>query len=202
MKLRTILVLVMTFLVAVTATTFSFAVYERQKKTLLEGIDAKLLAVAESARNLLPADFHDRIDDKNSLSEPDYLQIVDKYNKLSERTGLQYIWSLIQIDGRTLFTTGTSTSKDVKNGDHALFFDVHTNPQAYTHTFESMEIQHSSFMDKWGAGRMVTVPSIDVQGRKFLFIELHGGTMSIESEKGQGTRVTIDFPKERMVPTK
>ena len=144
-------------------------IYERQKQTLLEGIDSKLLAVAQSARTLLPADFHDRIENKSSVSSDDYLRIVDKYNKLSLKAGLQYIWSVMIADDALVFTTGTSTSKNVKNGDHALFFDVHSNPAAYAESFKSMEIQHSTFRDKWGAGRMVTVPAVDARGRKFLF---------------------------------
>ena len=169
LKLRTILVLVMTLLVAVTAAAFSLVIYERQKQTLLEGIDAKLLAVAQSAHSLLPADFHDRIEDKSSVSSEDYLRIVDQYNKLSLKTGLQYIWSLMDVDKTIVFTTGTSTSKDVENGDHALFFDVHSNPEAYAEAFRTMEIQYTSFHDEWGAGRMVSVPGMDTRGRKFLF---------------------------------
>ncbi len=169
MRLRTILILVMTVLVVVTAATFSLVIYERQKETLLDGIDSKLLAVAQSARNLLPTDFHDRIEDRNSLSNEDYLRIVNKYNRLSLEAGLQYIWSLMVVDGTIVFTTGTSTSKDVNNGDHALFFDVHTNPQAYAKAFSTMKVQYTSFHDKWGAGRMVTVPGMDAKGRKFLF---------------------------------
>ncbi|MCK5445513.1 MAG: ATP-binding protein, partial [Rhodospirillaceae bacterium] len=30
-------------------------------------------------------------------------------------------------------------------------------------------------------------------------IELHGGTLSIESSKGQGTKACVKFPKERVV---
>lgn len=31
------------------------------------------------------------------------------------------------------------------------------------------------------------------------FIELHGGTLDIESRRGRGTRVTARFPKERIL---
>ena len=169
MKIRTKLILFMSLIVLLTSVSFAFIFYSSEKKTLLDGIDAKLLSVAQSAKTLLPADFHDRIVGKQSLSMDAYLKIVDTYNKLSRKIGLQYIWSLMEIDGTIVFTTGTSTSKDVGNGDHALFFDVHTNPEAYKEAFSSLKTQYSSFRDKWGEGRMVLVPGVDRHGRKFLF---------------------------------
>ncbi len=33
-------------------------------------------------------------------------------------------------------------------------------------------------------------------------MELHGGTLLIESRPSQGTRVTLDFPPERRAPSK
>jgi signal transduction histidine kinase len=33
-----------------------------------------------------------------------------------------------------------------------------------------------------------------------ILIELHGGTLTIESEMGRGTRVAARFPAERVVP--
>lgn len=91
MKIRTKLILFMSLIVLLTSVSFAYIFYSSEKKTLLDGIDAKLLSVAQSAKTLLPTDFHDRIVDKQSLSMDEYLKIVDTYNKLSRKIDLQYI---------------------------------------------------------------------------------------------------------------
>ena len=169
MKIRQKLLLAMALLVFVASTTFSVLAYKAEERALLDGIDGELLAAARFAKAMLPKDYHDRIRGKDSVAEEDYLVIVDTWNGLCRDLGLQYIWSLMVIDDEIVFTTGTSTSKDVTKGDHASFFDVHTNPGAYENAFATMEVERSTFHDKWGAGRMVVVPAYDARGRKYLF---------------------------------
>jgi len=151
------------------AVAFSVVLYKTEKRALLKGIDTKLLAAAYFAKNLLPADYHDKIANRDSVSKDEYLSIVDKFNRLCLKLNLQYMWSLLRLEDQIVFTTGTSTSKDSKNGDHAPFFDVHTNPDIYQNAFNSMEVQYSSFHDKWGAGRMVLIPFFDARKRVYLF---------------------------------
>jgi hypothetical protein len=51
----------------------------------------------------------------------------------------------------------------------AHFFEVHSNPELYTPTFETMRTTYRRSHDKWGDIRMVLVPWRDVRGRKYLF---------------------------------
>ena len=116
----------MTLLAIISSLIFTFITYITLSKSLLTGLDDKLVAAAYYTKALLGDDFHDKIVDENSVSNQDYLKIVDTYNKLCEKLGMEYIWSLMLIDGKTVFTTGTSTSKDVSKGDHAGFFELHS----------------------------------------------------------------------------
>lgn len=142
--------------------------YITHKNSLLDGIDKKLLTAAYSIEEILPKNYHDSIVNKESVSMNEYLKIVDRYNKFCVKLGLQYVWSLMIVNDQIVFTSGTSTSKDVSKGDHALFFDLHTNPSIYEKAFDTMEIQYSSFHDKWGDGRMVLVPKYDNTGRRYI----------------------------------
>lgn len=147
----------------------STTLYFEKRSALLGGVDEKLLGAARFAQHLVGHDYHDRIIDADSIAEDDYLALIDEYNQLCESDGLQYLWSLMLVDGEVVFTTSTSTSHNVKNGDHALFFDRHTNPAIYSEAFATQQIQHSSFQDKWGEGRMVLIPGRDAHDRPFLF---------------------------------
>jgi methyl-accepting chemotaxis protein len=90
------------------------------------------------------------------------------------------------IDDRIVFTSSTSTDKKVESGKHALFFDVHSNPEAYKKAFETMEIDYRINDNEWGYTRVVLVPSFDSKGRRYLF----GASMKISD---------VDFMLKRTV---
>ena len=141
-----------------------------QKYEYLEGIDKQLISGAVMARIMVGSDYHDHICDKNSVSSDTYLKIVDRYNKACLQSGLQYLWSnLFLKDGSIVFTTGTSISKEVKNGDHAMFFDIHSDPKAFDEVKRTNKNIFSTFDNKWGKGRMVLMPWTDAKGRTYVF---------------------------------
>jgi PAS domain S-box-containing protein len=169
MTIRTKLMLAIWSIVLFVSGAYSFILYDLQKNEYLAGIDDKLLTAAEMARSTLPVDYHDRIVDGTSVSKEEFEDIVDTFNGLCLKLDLEYIWSLMKIDGAIVFTTATSPGKDVSKGDHASFFEVHTNPAAYTEAFATMKPQYRNNRDKWGHIRMVLVPRLDANGRRHLF---------------------------------
>jgi len=175
MRIKYLLVLVSNILIVVTAMTLSVFLYKTQKSALLEGIDNKLFTAARFAEYILPENYHDNIVDEHSVSKDDFDKIVETNNKLCLNLNLQYIWSVMIIDNQIVFTSATSPAKDVRKGDHASFFEVHTNPDAFKDAFNTMKVQYSSFHNKWGHGRMVLVPAYDSKRRPYCF----GSSMSI-----------------------
>ncbi len=143
--------------------------YTEEKQSLIRDIDNTLRAVAVMARDLLPADYHDRISGPDSVTEQEFEAIVDKFNRLCDAIGLEYIWSLMMIDGRPVFTSSTSPDKVVGNRKHAKFFEVHSNPELYVKTFETMTPTFQTSRDKWGTIRAGLIPGTDRFGRKYLF---------------------------------
>lgn len=143
--------------------------YTQEKQSLIRDIDNTLRAVAVMARELLPPDYHDRIEGPDSVKEQEFEAIIDKYNRLCVAIGLEYIWSLMMIDGRPVFTSSTSPDKVVGNRKHAKFFEVHSNPELYAKTFETMTPTFQTSRDKWGTIRAGLIPGTDRFGRKYLF---------------------------------
>ncbi len=169
MKIKYKILFLTSLLIIITTICFSAINYNNEKKILLTGLDEKLLSAAYFAKNSLPKDYHDKIIDKHSVSTEEYLRIVDTHNQLCLKLGLQYVWSLININDQIFFTSSTSTNKNAPQGEYASFFETHTNPDAYKNIFTTMQTQYSTFYDKWGQGRMVLVPYFDSKGRRYLF---------------------------------
>ncbi len=169
MKIRYYVLNMMVLLTIVSSLVFTFIIYKTHSKSLLHGLDSKLVTAAHFTRALVGEDFHDKITDENSVSKTEYVEIVDAYNKLCSELGLEYVWSLMQIDGEIVFTSGTSTSKDISKGDYAPFFMLHDSPELYTGTFNKMEPSYQINDDKWGRIRVVLIPFKDKLGRPYLF---------------------------------
>lgn len=150
-------------------TVFAGFSYFLQKRCLEEQIDKQLHDYTTVALQILPANYHDVIVNKSSVSNKDYIAIVDKYNQLCKKVGLEYLWTLMLTeDNKIVFTSGTATSKSIGVGDFARFFEPHSNPELYEDCFASMEPEVRVNVDKWGRIKAVLIPYRDVKGRPFL----------------------------------
>lgn len=148
---------------------FSWVLYSSQRNALVSGIDERLHAVAVMARELLPADYHDKIKGAESVSDADFERIVENYNRLCVALGFEYIWSLMDVEGAIVFTSSTSPDKVASNRQHAHFFEGHSNPELYTDVFDTMRPVYQTTHDKWGRIRVALIPCTDGHGRKYLF---------------------------------
>ncbi|MEI6972034.1 MAG: PAS domain S-box protein, partial [bacterium] len=163
------------FLVSLIAAVLYYATETRQE---LSQVDELLLRCATYAGTRLPADFHDKISDRSSVPPEQYAGIVKENNRICDAFGLQYLWSVLVVDPDTIyFTSATSTSRDFSKGDHAAFFDRHTDPAAFAMALASMQPTYGTFRNEWGYGRMVLLPARDVHGRVFMF----GASIRIDS---------------------
>lgn len=157
-----------TVLVAIATSTYLSV--ERRTNEFISGVDRQLLTGAIMAREIAGADYHDSIADNQSVSNEDYLDLVNRYNRICLQAGFQYLWSnLVLNDGRIVFTTATSISKDSSAGDFAGFFDTHDDPQAFQAVIASAETTFSTFNNVRGKARMVLMPYQDSHGRPYIF---------------------------------
>jgi hypothetical protein len=168
-KIRTQFLAVMILLTVVISGIFTLYTYTSMRSEMMHSIDRQLLTAADMAHAMLPPNYHDRITNPGSVSAADYLAIVEEYNQLCTDLGLEYLWSLLLIDGQVVFTSATSPDKIALNYKHADFFEVHTNPELYLPTFTKMTPTFQNSDDKWGRIRVALIPYEDEKGRPYLF---------------------------------
>jgi PAS domain S-box-containing protein len=168
MKIRNRILLVMMGSLVLVSASFTFILYQIQLAALESGIDRELLTAAIMANRLLPKGYNDQITGPDSVSAQEYTQIVDQFNQICVQSNLEYLWSLMQLDGKVVFTSATSPSKNISNHDQAAFLEVHSNPELYTRAFNTMQVQYQVNEDKWGRIRVVLLPFRDSHGRAYL----------------------------------
>ncbi|MCP3850190.1 MAG: hypothetical protein GY694_08150, partial [Gammaproteobacteria bacterium] len=155
---------------AVSAVFTAIMVYYRSTD-IMEATDTRLLMAAEMLWEIVGPDYHDRIDGPLSVSEHQFSGIVERNDKLCRKLGLQYLWSVLQLEDKSLvFTSATHSDVNDSASPVASFFETHRDPQAFALAIgPEMKPAFSSFRNEWGAGRHVLVPRKDAQGRIYLF---------------------------------
>lgn len=166
----------MLLVITVTSFMFFWFSYRAQRDTRLGAVDEKLRISAIMLREVFPESYHDEVHE-NYFTDQEYEEVVRRNNEISDRLGLQYLWSSMKVGDDVFFTSSTSPSKDVDKQDYARFFEKHTDPAAFDEVFSTMETTYSSFYNIWGHGRMVLVPYTNADGYKYCF----GASLSINS---------------------
>ncbi len=157
-------------LILMVTCTLGYLHYRQAKEDFFQTIDQQLLTAALTARALAGLDYHDRIENPASVPSARYQALIENYNSVSQFAGLQSLWSnLVLNDGRIVYTSATSLSKDVTQGGHADFFELHSAPQDLSPALDSYQAVYSSVDGDAGPGRRVLVPFSDVHGRTYVF---------------------------------
>ncbi len=155
-------------LIGLVSLIFIFHGYLAEREALLSGIDQKLYTSAIMLEYILPNGYHDGINNNSYNSENYSNLIVYKNSQICGELGLQYLWSNIVSNGEIVFTSSSSPTKNISNKDYAEFFSAHSDPDAFYDAFSTMQVTYSSFKNEWGNGRMVLIPRVDNNGRKYV----------------------------------
>ena len=167
--LLTMMIIIST-IVIITSVIFTFVLIEYRIKDLIDKSDDTLLMAAELSREIVGSDYHDKIDNESSVTNEQFNKIVAKNDDLCRRLQLQYLWSVLVIGDRIVFTSATHSDLTKSHSPCATFFETHSDPDAFTAGIHSgLKPSFSTFKNQWGKGRMVLVPRKDVRGRTYIF---------------------------------
>ncbi|WP_052813074.1 sensor histidine kinase [Desulfonatronum thioautotrophicum] len=153
------------------AALFSTILVRSKTADMMAAADARLLMAVEMLREIVGPDFHDGLDGPESLSDREFAAIVERNNDLCRRLGLQYLWSVLELEEGTLvFTTATHSDIHDPTSPVAGFFEAHRDPASFNPALEARtEPVFSTFHNEWGQGRMVLAPRQDGRGRTYMF---------------------------------
>lgn len=164
------LMIIITAIVLMATAIFTIILVRYRVNDLISLEDTKLLTAAELTREMLGTDFHDRIVDEKSISKEQFRQIVLRNDDLCRRLDLQYLWSVLIVENRIVFTFATHSNLNDSSSPCASFFETHRDPAAFASAIRrGFRPSFSTFHNEWGAGRMVLIPRKDTSGRTYIF---------------------------------
>lgn len=148
---------------------FTAMIWAEQRSAIYQSADRSLLAAAMGQRAMLGQDYFDRISGPDSISSEEWQSIVVRNDELCRRLGLQYVWSVLVLDHRIVFTSATHTNLKDPASSCAAFFETHTDPASYAAVVNTRKPAYSTFHNKWGEGRMILFPESDTSGRLHIY---------------------------------
>lgn len=138
--------------------------YYNKRNDLIKGIDQKLEAVVYSSQRLMST-FHDNINSDSTIPEEEYVRLAKRWKSMAEDMGLEYIWTMIKIDGKLLTTTGTY----VEGGHYFSFLgqpDDVLGPEA-AKAIQKGSKSIAKLDTQWGKLYVLSIPFKDIHGRDY-----------------------------------
>ena len=167
--LFTMMIIISTIIV-ITSVIFTVVLIEYRTKDLIEKSDDTLFMAAELTREIIGSNYHDKIDNESSVTNEQFNKIVARNDDLCRRLNLQYLWSVLIIGDRIVFTSATHSDLTNPHSPCATFFETHSDPDAFSTAIQSgLKPSFSTFKNQWGKGRMVLIPRKDARGRTYIF---------------------------------
>ena len=140
-------------------------IYTTDEENIIKEIDDKLITVAYGSK-FLTDNYHDKITDKSSISNKEYMQVVNKLTNFSRKTKVEYVYTMILYKGEIVFTSDTISEKRDK---YAKFFQDYTDAtKALIEAGKDKKIHYAEYRDSWGKHRSVFFPTKSVQGKEYI----------------------------------
>ncbi len=159
MKLLHKLFLAITALNILTIAAFTCYNYANQKKTVLRGIDARLLASAQGLKLAMDR-FHERLGRGETISPSEFRRELDDLSAMVNQSGINYAYTVVMKDGEVAFTLSSYTKEELKKGELTTLFEPYSDASTgLKKALAENKPVYEQYTDKWGTFRSVFLPS-------------------------------------------
>ncbi len=175
LKLKTILRHAINFLclapILFACAIFSYYLFKINSDHFYKTIYDKLTIAAHSIEYILPPNYHERINDKESITKEEYAEIKETLNKLAHDVQIEYVYTMMKVDGKFYFTSANSKVKDVIQKIDPIFFEEYTDATNSQLDTLDMNISKPNLVhsqDRWGDFKSIVIPKKTKSGKQYL----------------------------------
>lgn len=148
---------------------FVYYQYQQTYQTKLAQIDQQLISAVKAVPYLLGENYHNNISGPQHISRAEYLELAKKLSLYAKDVKLQYVYSMIQVDGKVHFTSSSYTEDDLLRGQLSYFYDYYPEAtEANKAAFASLAPVFEESVDQFGHFRSVLVPYQSSDGTVYL----------------------------------
>ncbi len=160
-----------TLLYFVGVVVYVFFVYSNTKVQLINQIDQRLRMATVAVSNIIPDNFHNKMQDETSLSlQEDYalaMRLTDYVNSVD----IAYVYTLKRFsDDKIRFTSSSATPEEVENNNYkkAYYGAYPEMPSELLRTFNQGKESFSEYTDRWGSFRSIFILKKTNKGTEYV----------------------------------
>lgn len=143
--------------------------YFSLKEDIIKNIDKRLYTGANAIKYILPEDFHDRTEDKKSITEEEDRKNITLLTDCANRAGFKYLYTVIKRSGHIYITSSSATDEELKENKEVRYFSIYDDcSDELKETFNKKEPVYVTYTDRWGTFRTVIIPEVSKNGNIYL----------------------------------
>lgn len=140
-----------------------------QRTDYIKQIDAKLKIIGHAANEFVLQNYHDKILDKNSVKDEDYIEMMLQLSSFAKKANVQYVYSFVQRKDKVLVTSTSVTHEDFISENYENFFDSYDSAtQKIKDSFINKKIFFEETNDKYGHVKTIIMPFNNQYGETYL----------------------------------
>ena len=141
------------------ASAYIAYLYVQTQSVLTDNINNKLLHAALGASAILGDRYHDNLVDKQSKSQAQDWDAIQRLSSFNESMGTAFVYSVIKRGGAAYLVSSSASKQEVQEENFVRFFDPYPDAsQALLDSFERSAPTWIDYSDHWGDFRAVFVP--------------------------------------------
>jgi len=145
-----------------------WAVYAERAK-IINDVNSQLLKAAESVKDILPPDFHDRALAQTSISDSEHYQNIVLLSKCAKTVGITYLYTAVIQDGKVYFTSSSATDNEFRQRNLPAYWGVYPEAtEAFKNTISGSEPTFETSEDRWGIFGSAIICETSPKGHKYL----------------------------------
>ncbi|WP_419571294.1 EAL domain-containing protein [Rheinheimera sp.] len=170
LRIRSVPFVLFSLLVYMAAVSiYCYQHYQHNYQSRLAQVDQKLLDAAQAVPYLLGENYHSGIQGAQHISRSRYLELAKNLSDYAKKLQIQYLYSMVLVDGKVHFTSSSYTEDDLLKGQLSYFYDYYPEAtEANKAAFASTSPVFEQSQDQFGEFRSVLVPMTSPDGTVYL----------------------------------
>ena len=138
---------------------YNYSSYMDYKQKEIEVVDDKLKIGAYAVYNILGEDFFKNATNKDSISQEEDWENINKLSYYNNHANLAFIYSSIKKDNKVYLTSSSASKEELEEKSELHYFHYYEDAgESLVNSFESKELLYENYTDKWGSFRAVHIP--------------------------------------------
>jgi sigma-B regulation protein RsbU (phosphoserine phosphatase) len=182
-SLRSKLVVLCFLVSAVTTGLLAISSYERERSSILEGLDRSLRAAAAAVMYSLPPDYPDRVEANEDISAAEHETNVRRLSAFARQAGVTFVYTVARKGDHFVFSSMSATDEELEKGTWFAFASPYESPNpGFAAIFDGVDVWSGEYEDQYGRFRTVFIPTKSLGGARYVL----------------GADVDISFVSERL----